>query len=225
MDLTRCSFSRVYLRFAIFALIFGFIDAQKNRVPQKWTDGIVPYKISKRFAPAELKLILESLAVISEKTCVKFKPFKGETSFIQISLGMQCQSAIGRTGGAQSLLLARNCLNQRSILRELMHVLGFNDEHLRSDRDQFITVNLNNVGEGDRIFFEKLSDQELPRFGLPYDYDSVLQVPANWKVDPKASPSAVTIVPKAGKGVSQLGRSQTLTHLDINKISSLYGCK
>ena len=39
--------------------------------------------------PAELKLILEGLAIISDKTCVKFKPFKGETSFVQISLGTQ----------------------------------------------------------------------------------------------------------------------------------------
>ena len=127
-----------------------------------------------------------------------------------------------------------------------MHVLGFNDEHLRSDRDQFITVNLNNVNEGKnssstnlnnctlktlllvtegRLFFEKLSDQELPRFGLPYDYDSVLQVPANWKVDSKASLGAVTISAKPGKSVTQLGRSQTLTHLDISKINSSYNSK
>lgn len=57
----------------------------------------------------------------------------------------RCQSAIGRTGGSQTVMLARNCMDKRSILRELMHVLGFNDEHLRSDRDSFITVNRNNI--------------------------------------------------------------------------------
>ena len=75
----------------------------------------------------------------------------------------------------------------------------------------------------DRIFFQPLTDAELPRFGQPYDFDSALQVPANWKVNPAAKPGAMTIMPKIG-GI-ELGRSQTLTHFDINKIKSFYGCK
>lgn len=112
-------------------------------------------------------------------------------------------------------------MSKKNILRELMHSLGFNDEHLRSDRDSFITVNLNNIREQDRVFLKKLSDAEVPRFSQPYDYDSVIQVPANWKANP-ATPDAITIIPKT-KG-TQLGRSQTLTHLDINKIKSFYNC-
>jgi hypothetical protein len=68
-----------------------------------------------------------------------------------------------------------------------------------------------------------LSDAEVPRFSQPYDYDSVLQVPANWKANP-ATPDAITIMANTKGTHVQLGRSQTLTHLDINKIKVFYGC-
>jgi hypothetical protein len=78
-----------------------------------------------------------------------------------------------------------------------MMALGFNYEHLRSDRDDSIVVNLNNIRDRkfnslfniltghhpaslfihsteDRIFFAKLTDAVLPRFSQPYDYDSVM---------------------------------------------------
>lgn len=75
----------------------------------------------------------------------------------------------------------------------------------------------------DWIFFDKLSDVELPRFGQPYDFDSVLQRPANWKVDPAAGPKAVSMFATKSRG-QELGRLQTLSHMDINKIKSFYGC-
>ncbi|OQV25888.1 Speract receptor [Hypsibius exemplaris] len=164
----------------------GSLSGQRARIPQRWENDIVPFKISEKFTPAELKSILEILPVFDEKTCVRFKPYKGETSYLQISLGTQCQSSIGRVGGAQLLTLGRSCLSKRSIMRELMHALGFQDEHLRADRDSFVTINYNNIKSSDRIFFQSLSDAELPRFNQPYDFDSVLQVPSNWKVDPAA---------------------------------------
>ena len=43
--------------------------------------------LSFTLAPAELKTILEVLPIFNEKTCVRFKPYKAETSYLQISLG------------------------------------------------------------------------------------------------------------------------------------------
>ncbi|XP_055332503.1 zinc metalloproteinase nas-7-like [Paramacrobiotus metropolitanus] len=222
------SFQRAFIvMFAVLIVAWNnFVSAQRARIPQKWNNGIVPYKISDKFSTADKRAILEALPIFDKMTCVRFKPYnqdKPETSYVQFSVGLQCQSAIGRTGGAQIVMLGKNCMDKRSILREMMHVLGFNDEHLRSDRDDYITVNLNNIKQADWLFFEKLTDKELPRFGLPYDFDSVLQRPNNWKVDPAAGPNAVSMFVKKAKS-QPLGRVDSLTHLDINKIKAFYEC-
>lgn len=58
-----------------------------------------------------------------------------------------------------------------TVLHELLHVAGLFHEHTRSDRDQFVTVNLSSVISGVRGNFTKRSfSQDL----TTYDYQSIM---------------------------------------------------
>ena len=56
-------------------------------------------------------------------------------------------------GGAQRLSLDTVCLVHGIIMHEFLHALGFQHEHVRADRDDFITVNWNNI-ESSNVYLE-----------------------------------------------------------------------
>lgn len=57
----------------------------------------------------------------------------------------RCFSATGRTGGKQVLSLGKGCQTKGVVIHELLHALGMMHEHCRSDRNQFIRINANNI--------------------------------------------------------------------------------
>uniref|UniRef100_A0AAZ3R072 Metalloendopeptidase n=1 Tax=Oncorhynchus tshawytscha TaxID=74940 RepID=A0AAZ3R072_ONCTS len=63
------------------------------------------------------------------------------------SLNSSCASYVGFQGGAQSLYFGRAC-NVGNLCHELMHALGLHHEHTRPDRDQYVTIQWDNVVPG-----------------------------------------------------------------------------
>ena len=58
-----------------------------------------------------------------------------------------------------------------------MHALGFWHEHRRSDRDNYITVNLTNIAPEMRQFWYKAYSKTINEMGSSYDYCSVMHYP------------------------------------------------
>ncbi|CAG0906900.1 unnamed protein product, partial [Darwinula stevensoni] len=81
-----------------------------------------------------------------DNTCIRFTPRSGQSDYIHIAKwGQGCSSYVGRAGGEQSLSLDNGCTDERTMLHELMHALGFFHEHTRSDRDDYLTINFGNI--------------------------------------------------------------------------------
>ena len=80
---------------------------------------------------------------IQDKSCIQFVPRTTEADFVKIvNSNGGCFSAIGRIKGSQDLSLQRNrCVTVETAIHELMHALGFEHEHNRPDRDDFILLN------------------------------------------------------------------------------------
>ena len=57
-------------------------------------------------------------------------------------------------------------------VHELLHTLGFVHEHTRPDRDDFISVNIDNIEPGKENYFEKR--MQGTRNNAPYDVLSVM---------------------------------------------------
>ena len=58
---------------------------------------------------------------------------------------ISCYSMIGRQGGKQQISLGQGCGYKGVAIHEMMHALGFYHEQSRLDRDNYITINWNNI--------------------------------------------------------------------------------
>lgn len=91
-------------------------------------------------------------------TCIKFKPYTGEESdYIRITAGNTgCWSSVGRIGGKQDVnLQVPGCLLKKgTVIHELMHAIGFLHEQSRFERDEYVTIQWNNILRS-KWFFER----------------------------------------------------------------------
>ncbi|KAL1442766.1 hypothetical protein MTO96_000971 [Rhipicephalus appendiculatus] len=97
------------------------------------------------------------MALIENKTCVRFVDRNNEKDYVRILRSDGCYADLGHVGGQQVLSLGTRCLSTGIVLHELMHTLGFYDEHTRPDRDNYVVMHLNNVIPGERllIYYKK----------------------------------------------------------------------
>ena len=88
-----------------------------------------------------------------------------------------CSSQIGMRGGSQTLNLGhgggRTCYSEDTIIHEFMHALGVFHYQNRPDRDQYVTINFNNIKGGENNYNYKLEDTS-QIFGIEYDVESFM---------------------------------------------------
>lgn len=89
-------------------------------------------------------------------------------SFLPVGL-LRCSSSVGRIQGAQEVSLGPGCLYVGIVMHEFMHVAGFWHEQSRSDRDNYITINMFNVQKGMEHNFDKYGWDKILSLGIPYD--------------------------------------------------------
>ena len=59
---------------------------------------------------------------------------------------ISCATTPGYVGDKQTVSLQRfGCIDHGIIQHELLHTLGFYHEHMRSDRDQYVKINFDNI--------------------------------------------------------------------------------
>lgn len=88
-----------------------------------------------------------------------------------------CSSGWGYPGPGASYKLKMGpfCVGESVWMHELGHAIGLLHEHARSDRDQYITIQWDNIRDGMSVAFDRY-DQRVPN-GVdlgPYDFDSVM---------------------------------------------------
>ncbi|XP_053982426.1 zinc metalloproteinase nas-4-like [Hylaeus volcanicus] len=189
----------------------------------RWPGGVVPYVLSPYFNAEQRKVITDAMNDYHKYTCIKFKPYKGEESdYVRITAGNSgCWSSVGRIGGRQDVnLQVPGCLVKKgTVIHELMHVIGFLHEQSRYERDEFVSIQWNNILSGHSGNFEKASKRTTDAFGVGYDYGSVMHYSAN-AFSRNGQP---TIVPK-GASKNQLGQREGFSKRDIQKIRKMYKC-
>ena len=61
-----------------------------------------------------------------------------------------------------------------TVVHEILHALGMLHEHSRPDRDNYITINWNNIKEGKKKYFKKYEWHNVNTKGIEYDVSSVM---------------------------------------------------
>ena len=108
--------------------------------------------------------------------------------------------------------------NVVTIQHEFMHAMGFEHEHTRPDRNQYVAIltqNIENRKEREHNFDRHDDSQTL---GSPYDYNSIM----HYSGGAFSIGNTKTIVPKNG---AQIGQPEKASDSDIKKLKLLYQCE
>jgi len=203
-----------------------------RREARRWPNAVVPVLISPgQFNNQEIQVIQTGMREIMSKTCIRFVNYAGSQqhpNYIRVTANNEedCRSSwIGMRTGEQQLTLGHgaNCIHSGVVAHEFMHTLGFWHEHVRFDRDRYVTVMWDNIRNGrnnDNFFM--VTQQQADTFNLPYEFDSIMHYIWNlFSIDP----SKPTLVSKIqGRQVPRTHRYD-LSQLDALKINKAYNCR
>lgn len=143
-----------------------------------WPSNVIPYFVDPGMR--EPDRVLKALDLFSG-TVIQFVPYDGtqeDVMVFQEGTGI-CKSYVGRVGGKQPLWIAPGC-RPDDIAHEIMHAFGFVHEQNRSDRDQFITMNPENIEEQYQDNFFRLPPALMTVSGLaPFDFESLMIYPTD----------------------------------------------
>ena len=81
-------------------------------------------------------------------------PRNGQENFVKVQKNTGCYSLVGMNGGQQLMSLATGCFTQRTVVHEFIHAFGFFHEHMRTDRDNHVQINFDNISPGQENNFQ-----------------------------------------------------------------------
>ncbi|CAL8147153.1 unnamed protein product [Orchesella dallaii] len=159
--------------------------------------------------------------------CVDFRIWrKGEkpsedyegTYLHVMKTGEGCWSYTGKVfEGAQNISLDNGCMSVGTIMHEMIHALGFRHEQCRPDRDDYITIYLQNVIPGKEHNFKKYSYQEVTTYNVTYDTKSLMHYDS-YAFSGNEKPTMLT---KTG---GKIADPEELAPGDITKLKRMYNC-
>ncbi|CAG0919062.1 unnamed protein product [Notodromas monacha] len=189
-----------------------------EEVPAIWPTNIIHYRIDENFSENEKHLIRHAFHEFHEKTNVRFQPHTFQKDYVYIRHGPSaCFADLGYLGGKQEVELSSRCVNQHGrICHELMHSLGFDHEQCRTDRDEFVNINWNNISRG---YEDQFAMRNCLAEFLPYDYHSVMHYnAAAFAIDP----GIPTIIPRDKTAIRRIGQRVKISKTDCFKINTIY---
>lgn len=179
---------------------------------------MIPYTVSSDFSDWDRKKIHHAMKSFHDSTCILFVPRQGQNDYISIENKDGCFSSLGREGGKQVLSLNRlGCLYHGIIQHEINHALGFQHEQTRSDRDQYVRINWDNIDPKMAYNFYKQNTNNLD---TPYDYSSIMHY-GRTAFSIQYRKDSITPIPDP---TVQIGQRQGMSVMDILRINRLYGC-
>nr|XP_034840849.1 seminal metalloprotease 1-like [Maniola hyperantus] len=152
----------------------------------RWPNNTVPYEFNhKDFDEEQQDAIREGMNLISNKTCVKFRPrLPKDKVYVNITGNATgCYAHVGYypglIKGTRVLNYAphppgQGCLKNGTIVHEQLHTLGFQHMHSTYDRDKWIRVIEENIMPEALSFFAIFTSDQVSNLGVPYDIQSVL---------------------------------------------------
>ena len=185
-----------------------------------WPGGIVPYVLDSGFE--QTASLATAINHYHSNTIVRWVPRTNETNYVKFLTidGSMNWSAIGMYGGEQSISLSSN--SPGIIIHEMAHALGLYHEMSRSDRDNYVNINWENIWSGElyrnqfKTYVERgLDGQDIGDF----DIESIMMY-GSYQMTANLRP---TVVKKDGTIIPE-NRSH-LTPKDISAINYLYAYK
>jgi titin len=111
-----------------------------------WPGGIVPYVFTTNVSPAEQAVYLAGMREWGLSANIQFVPWTTQTNHVILDFDY-LQGTNTYFGSVPPVMTIDN-LSRGQICHETGHLLGFQHEHVRIDRDSYIIVYTNNIDTG-----------------------------------------------------------------------------
>lgn len=135
-----------------------------------WPNGVAYYEFATDISATNKALMRAAMDELELTAGVTFVPRNGQANYIYIHDDDGNSSAVGMQGGRQTLSIV-SWSYRYIVIHELMHALGVWHEQSRTDREQYITINYNNIQDGYRGNFNVAATS---RTVGGYDFCSVM---------------------------------------------------
>ena len=202
-----------------------------------WPSGKVYYYYHSSVDGPTKTLIRQAMDYYEDKTCLRFFSsndlLKVRIKFQRDLLGGCYSNSIGKMPNllyAQIINLGTGCNTTGIILHEIGHAIGFWHEQSRPDRDDYVTVYLQNIQNGLSQQFGKRNNKEVNSQGSGYDYGSIMHYGKTFFRKPGCSGSSCITLEVNNQqeyikqGQPTLGHRSTLSTRDIEQVNRMYSC-
>ncbi|MCP4759859.1 MAG: hypothetical protein GY894_07220 [Planctomycetes bacterium] len=138
-------------------------------VPDTWPGGVVPYEFDSGVSSTNQNRVRNAMDMLEVSAGVSFIPRTNESNRLNIGAFGGNWSQVGMSGGQQNLSIY-NWTSPLIICHELIHALGRHHQQCRTDRDDYIQVNWNNIDDNYEYNYYTANTTEVG----PYDFESVM---------------------------------------------------
>lgn len=180
-----------------------------------WPGGVMPYEIDGTVSAQKQGFIQWAVAHVTNESVLTMRPRlatdKDYVVFTEAGGSFGCSSYVGRIGGPQEIRVA-SCA-KGSVVHEIGHAAGFYHEQSRTDRDQYVTIDWNQVSPGHEKWFEIRKNAN--DIGA-YDYASIM----HYSRKAFSKSGKPTIIPKDSN--ANIGQREGLSPLDKAALAQLY---
>uniref|UniRef100_A0A6J0UD92 Metalloendopeptidase n=1 Tax=Pogona vitticeps TaxID=103695 RepID=A0A6J0UD92_9SAUR len=181
----------------------------------------VPYIMGNTIDLNTKGVILQAFEMFRLKSCIDFKPYEGEKSYLLFEKLDGCWSYVGDFQTGQTVSIGERCEYKDTVEHEILHALGFYHEQSRADRDDYVNIWWEEIIPGQEHNFNKYNDSIISDLNTPYDYESVMHYgPYSFNIN-SSVPTVTTKIPEFNEVI---GRSQDLSRIDLQRLNHMYNC-
>ncbi|NXV41199.1 MEP1A protein, partial [Uria aalge] len=166
-------------------------------------------------------VILQAFEMFRLKSCVDFKPYEGERTYIFFRKEIGCWSMVGDLQTGQNLSIGAGCDYRAIVEHEILHALGFYHEQSRMDRDDYVTIWWDEIITDKEHNFLKYDDNFITDLNTPYDYESLMHYePFSFN----KNESIPTITAKIPAFNNIIGQRLDFSAIDLERLNRMYNC-
>ncbi|XP_059837815.1 meprin A subunit alpha-like [Hypanus sabinus] len=181
----------------------------------------VPYILTDSLDLNAKGVILHAFEQFRLKSCIDFKPYEGEKSYLSFKKLKGCWSYVGNSQKGQELSIGKKCDKKNIVEHEILHALGFYHEQARTDRDDYVNIRWNEIIPDKTNNFKLLGDDHITDLNTPYDYESVMHYPP-FSFNKNAREPTITAKIPAFNDI--IGQRLDFSALDLLRLNRMYNC-